>query len=87
MESLLIRLAASETVSKQVADARIAKVLEQVGRHPVLVLTMRPNAGVWRETPVGVTVLRVDRSHRNPEQSRSSRPLASVGKVSSAEGG
>lgn len=74
VESLLIRLAACGPVRPAYADRSIASVWEQVGRNPVLVLSLRPDAEVWRAAPATVSILRRDRSHADP-----SPPLAEAG--------
>ncbi len=61
-ESLLIRLAAAESVSLDDADSRAQQIVDQVGGFPVLILTARPDFQDRHSLPPSVTVIRVDRS-------------------------
>lgn len=63
-ESMLIRLAAAGHTPEVQSDARVSTVLEHVGGLPVLVLTLRPEAGLWERLPANVTVLRCDSAHQ-----------------------
>jgi hypothetical protein len=63
-ESLLIRLASARIVDAAIADRGAATVLEYVSQTPVLVLTTRAEASVWRQVSASVTVMRLDMAHR-----------------------
>ncbi len=73
-ESFLIRLAAAHRVDQGDADRSIQKVLEQVGKLPVLVLTLRQDASVWENVASNVTVLRADLPHHDAPPPASRRP-------------
>ena len=62
-ESLLIRLAAAESVSIDDADSRAQEIVDQVARLPVLVLTARADFQVQHNLPPSVTVIRVDQPY------------------------
>ncbi len=62
-ESMLIRLAAASSVPRDLADSRLAEVIEQIGRTPTLILTTRRDVSLPRGMPAGVTVLRIDGPH------------------------
>lgn len=72
-ESLLIRLAAAESVSVSDADRRTAEIVDLVGRLPVLVLTARRDFEDRHSMPPSVTVIRVDPPHARSQMSRSSK--------------
>lgn len=96
-ESLLIRLAAAESVSVDVADARAAEIVDLVGRFPVLVLTARPDFEARHSMPPSVTVIRVDQPHSRSPQSpttaskkgwrRRKHQPATVASVDTGQGG
>jgi hypothetical protein len=67
-ESLLIRLAAAESVSLDDADSRAQEIVDQVGRLPVLVLTARPDFQDQHNLPPSVTIMRVDQPHPSSPQ-------------------
>ena len=71
-ESLLIRLAAAQSVSIDDADARAREMVDQVGRLPVLVLTARPDFQGQHSLPPSVTVIRVDQPHPSSPQTPAS---------------
>jgi uncharacterized protein (DUF58 family) len=62
-ESMLIRLAAADSVVVEIADAQMAHALEQVGRSPGMILTSRNSISFPNGLPSGVSVLRVDSAH------------------------
>ncbi|MCG8650303.1 MAG: DUF58 domain-containing protein, partial [Pirellulales bacterium] len=62
-ESLLIRLAGTQRAGAEQADQNAQLVLEHVSRSPALVISARPEAGVWESLRSNVTFLRVDLPH------------------------
>ncbi len=71
-ESLLIRLAAAESVSIDKADSRVQQIIDQVGRLPVLVLTTRTGFQDQHNLPPSVTTIRVDQPNPSWPQAPSS---------------
>jgi uncharacterized protein (DUF58 family) len=84
-ESLLIQLAAAETVTPRVADERIGIGVEQAGRSPVLILTSRCSVRLPPSATADTTVLRVEPAHALPPPSSS--PRRSRGRRSAAARG
>jgi uncharacterized protein (DUF58 family) len=59
-ESMLIRLADASGVSTEIAEARIERALEQIGRSPTMLLTTRPDVQLPHGRSSAITLLRVD---------------------------
>ncbi len=59
-ESMLIRLAEASGVTAEIAEARIERALDRIGRSPTMLFTTRSNIQLPHGRSSGITLLRVD---------------------------